>query len=151
MALNLRIGDLARRTACQAETIRYYERERLLPKPPRTHTNYRLYGQQHVDRLTFIRHCRALDMSLREIRALLRFYDAPRSNCHGANEVIDAHIDDIARRIEELKKLQTHLKDLRGMCTKAQPARTCGMLHVLAEPTRDATSNARKVTRAKVM
>jgi DNA-binding transcriptional MerR regulator len=59
----MRIGILAERTQCQAETIRYYEREGLLPVPPRSQGNYRLYGQTHVERLSFIRHCRSLDMT----------------------------------------------------------------------------------------
>lgn len=145
MALNLRIGELARRTACQVETVRYYEGKRLLPKPPRTAANYRLYGQSHVDRLMFIRHCQTLDMSLHEIRALLRFYDTPQANCRGANEIIDGHIATIAQRIEDLKTLQENLKQLRRMCTGTQSARKCGMLHELSEPVKVGLSKARKV------
>jgi len=62
----MKIGELARHTETQAETIRYYEQEGLLPKPGRTDSNYRVYGQAHVDRLLFIRHCRSLDMTLDE-------------------------------------------------------------------------------------
>ena len=55
------IGELARRTGCGIETIRYYEHEGLLPKPGRTSGNFRRYGQEHAELLSFIRHCRSLD------------------------------------------------------------------------------------------
>lgn len=130
----LRIGELAGATASQRETIRYYEREGLLPAPARTGGNYRLYNQTHVDRLTFIRHCRALDMSLLEIRALLKFYDSPAQDCAGANAVIDAHMQDVSRRIHELNGLKRQLQQLRALCIKGQAARNCGILHELGAP-----------------
>ena len=71
MSHGINIGALAKRTQCQAETIRYYEREGLLPPPARSQGNYRQYDTTHVERLSFIRHCRSLDMTLDEIRALL--------------------------------------------------------------------------------
>lgn len=67
----MKIGELARRTLHTAETIRYYERMGLLPAPRRFANNYRDYGEVHVGRLEFIRHCRTLDISLDEIRSLL--------------------------------------------------------------------------------
>lgn len=67
----MKIGELAKATDTQVETIRYYEREELLPEPSRTDANYRIYGKPHVERLVFIRHCRSLDMTLDEIRKLL--------------------------------------------------------------------------------
>lgn len=73
----MRIGELAKATDTQVETIRYYEREALLPQPGRTEGNYRVYGPEHVERLSFIRYCRSLDMALDEIRALLRMKDSP--------------------------------------------------------------------------
>jgi DNA-binding transcriptional MerR regulator len=73
----MRIGELAKATDSQVETIRYYEREALLPMAERTDGNYRVYGPEHAERLLFIRYCRRLDMTLNEIRALLRMKDAP--------------------------------------------------------------------------
>ena len=73
----MKIGKLAGATGTRAETIRFYEREGLLPPPAPTDGNYRVYGQAHAERLSFIRHCRGLDMSLDEIRLQLRFRDAP--------------------------------------------------------------------------
>ena len=59
----MKIGELAKAAHTQVETIRYYEREGLLPQTPRTEGNYRVYGSEHVDRLSFIRHCRGLGMN----------------------------------------------------------------------------------------
>lgn len=133
-AAALRIGELAKATASQCETIRYYEREKLLPAPARTSGNYRLYDETHVERLTFIRHCRALDMSLDEIRALLIFYDSPARDCAGANALIDAHIELVSRRIRELNGLRRQLQKLRALCKKGRAARNCQMLHELGVP-----------------
>jgi len=124
----LKIGALAQRTQCQAETIRFYEREGLLPLPPRSSGNYRVYGSMHVERLSFIRHCRSLDMTLDEIRTLLDFCDAPTRNCTEVSTVLDAHIDHVADRISQLRSLERRLKDLRGQCESPGNAERCGIL-----------------------
>lgn len=129
---SLKIGELAARTDCPVETIRYYEREALLPEPTRSQGNYRLYGDSHVERLQFIRHCRSLDMTLDEVRSLLQFRDAPEDNCGEVNALLDKHIGHVAQRISELKKLQTQLKSLRAQCDTAQAVKDCGILQGLA-------------------
>jgi Cd(II)/Pb(II)-responsive transcriptional regulator len=131
--VNLKIGELAATCGCQAETIRYYEREGLLPAPARSEGNYRLYGPGHVDRLTFIRHCRSLDMTLGEIRRLLHFKDAPEENCGEVNILLDAHIAQIADRMVELKNLQTQMIALRTHCNQTQAAKHCGILKGLTK------------------
>ena len=130
---SFRIGELASRTGCDIATIRYYEHAGLLPKPTRSRGNYRLYGGDHVTRLTFIRHCRSLDMALDEIRALLRFRDAPERNCAEVNTLLDAHVGHVAERIAELTALQTQLKKLRRLCGKVQAARDCKILGELSK------------------
>lgn len=127
-----KIGELARLTGSQVETIRYYEREGLLPAPARSEGNYRLYGDAHVDRLQFIRHCRSLDMTLDEIRELLAFRDAPEQDCGLANDLLDRHIGHVASRIAELQALGKQLKKLRGLCHRVQAARDCRILQTLS-------------------
>lgn len=112
----MKIGELAAATGTQVETIRYYEREGLLPDSGRTQSNYRVYNERHVERLLFIRRCRTLDMTLNEIRILLRFNDATEDNCSEVNALLDAHIGHVAARVRELKKLEKQLKDLRKYC-----------------------------------
>jgi Cd(II)/Pb(II)-responsive transcriptional regulator len=132
MTEKLKIGELAKRTDCQVETVRFYERQGLLPEPSRTEGNYRLYGERHVERLSFIRHCRSLDMTLDEIRTLLKFRDAPEKNCSDVNALLDAHIGHVAARIAELKLLEKQLTELRCLCEQASVARECGILNELA-------------------
>src|SRR5260370_28366556 len=116
MSNSLKIGELAKRTGCLVETIRFYEREGLLLEPARSKGNYRLYANVHVERLQFIRHCRSLDMTLEEIRNLLRFRDAPNENCSEVDALLDEHIEHVAKRIKELKLLQKNLRGLRNLC-----------------------------------
>jgi Cd(II)/Pb(II)-responsive transcriptional regulator len=141
MSLNLKIGDLARRTECPVESIRFYEREGLLPEPARTAGNYRLYGPAHVERLSFIRNCRLLDMTLDEIRQLLHIRDNPLGNCVAAHALLDAHIAHVAERITELQCLERDLKGLRRACGTAEPDAKCA---ILAELEGEGTANSRK-------
>jgi Cd(II)/Pb(II)-responsive transcriptional regulator len=108
MSSSLKIGNLAKRTECPVETIRFYEQEGLLPAAARSSSNYRLYGDVHVERLQFIRRCRALDMTLDEIRSLLRFRDTPEDDCGEVNLLLDQHIERVSRRTAELQSLQRH-------------------------------------------
>ncbi|MNH09560.1 HTH-type transcriptional regulator ZntR [compost metagenome] len=112
----MKIGELAKATDCAVETIRYYERENLLPEPARSEGNYRMYTQAHVERLTFIRNCRTLDMTLEEIRSLLRLRDSPEDQCESVNALIDEHIQHVNARIEGLQALQAQLLELRQHC-----------------------------------
>lgn len=132
----MKIGELARVTNTQVETIRYYEREGLLPATARSEGNYRIYGEAHAERLSFIRHCRSLDMTLDEIRVLLRFKDAPADNCGEVNALLDEHIGHVAERMRELRQLERQLKGLRELCREAQDAAHCGILAELSQVAR---------------
>lgn len=124
----MKIGQLAQSAGTQVETIRYYEREGLLPVAGRTQGNYRVYDDSHVQRLAFIRHCRCLDMTLDEIRTLLRFKDAPQDNCGEVDQLLDAHIGHVVSRIRELKALEKELRVLRANCSVDRTAADCGIL-----------------------
>ncbi len=129
----MRIGDLAKATGMPVETIRYYEREGLLPAAARADNNYRVYQPAHLERLAFIRQCRSLDMALEEIRALLALRDGPADNCAQINELLDAHIEHVARRIRELKVLQKDLRSLRDRCPTPHALAECGILNGLEQ------------------
>ncbi|MGS0756538.1 Cd(II)/Pb(II)-responsive transcriptional regulator [Roseateles sp. GG27B] len=128
----MKIGELASSTATQVETIRFYEREGLIPEPNRTASNYRSYDASHVERLTFIRRCRSLDMALEEIRALLRFKDAPSGDCGDVNALLDAHIQHVAARLLELHALEQELTALRARCQSPDSGAQCEILKELA-------------------
>ncbi|MEQ1428552.1 MerR family transcriptional regulator, partial [Salmonella enterica] len=87
MENQLKIGELAERTGCLVETIRFYERKGLLTTPGRSQGNYRLYDEANIMRLQFIRNCRSLDMTLEEIRALLSLRDQPQQECTDVNSL----------------------------------------------------------------
>ena len=128
----MKIGQLAQQTATPVETIRYYEREGLLPRAARTDGNYRIYDAVHLERLAFIRRCRSLDMTLDEIRVLLRFRDTPSESCEDVNALLDAHIGHVAERIRELQQLETQLQLLRACCEEGRQAAVCGILNELS-------------------
>ncbi|SDU15489.1 Cd(II)/Pb(II)-responsive transcriptional regulator [Halopseudomonas salegens] len=127
----MKIGELARLTDCQVETIRYYENEGLLPAPARSESNYRLYSREHLERLTFIRNCRTLDMTLNEIRRLLALMDNPEENCEGVNSLVDEHIRHVQVRMASLLVLEQQLLDLRHRCASGRGVDECGILQRL--------------------
>jgi Cd(II)/Pb(II)-responsive transcriptional regulator len=129
----MRIGELAQSSGTPTETIRFYEREALLPAPARTEGNYRIYTAAHADRLGFIRQCRNLDMTLDEVRALLRFKDSPTTDCAGVNALLDEHIEHVAERIRELRELEQELRTLRAACASPHASANCGILNGIDE------------------
>ena len=128
----MKIGQLARLTGCRVVTIRYYEREGLLPPPARTAGNYRLYDEAAAQRLRFIRHCRQHGISLEEIRELLRFRDRPTGHCHWINALVQRHIDSVEAQIRDLEHLKGHLQALLRQCSGIEGER-CGILRSLNE------------------
>lgn len=136
----MRIGDLAESTGTAVETIRFYEREGLIPAAQRADNNYRVYTAAHAERLAFIRHCRNLDMTLDEIRTLLRLRDAPLQDCSEVNALLDEHIGHVTHRIRELRTLQKDLKALRARCGTPHAIEQCGILNQLDTAAAQSTS-----------
>jgi Cd(II)/Pb(II)-responsive transcriptional regulator len=138
----MRIGDLAESTGTAVETIRFYEREGLIPAAQRADNNYRVYTAAHAERLAFIRHCRNLDMTLDEIRTLLRLRDAPLQDCGEVNALLDEHIGHVTHRIRELRALQKDLRALRARCGTPHAIEQCGILNELDTAAAQGTSAA---------
>ena len=143
----MKIGELATASGTPVDTIRFYEREGLLPAPARNEANYRQYEAAHLERLQFIRASRNLDMSLQEIRALLQVRDDPDADPHAADRVLDAHIEHVSHRIRELRALERQLKALRARCASGAHADECGVLTGLAEAAPDLPDTARRAAR----
>lgn len=127
----MRIGELARLTGCEVETIRYYEKEGLLGAPERSSAGYRRYLGEHVGALNFIRHCRSLGMSLAEIRKISAYRDDPSLACDEINDLIDLHIGKVHEQIESLRLLEQQLQVLRQRCDHSSDAAHCGILQTL--------------------
>lgn len=130
----MRIGELGKKADCLVQTVRFYESEGLLPEPARSEGNFRLYDEVHLQRLLFIRRCRAKDMTLDEIRQLLNLRDRPELGCGEVNALVNAHIAQVRTKMKELRALERELMDLRRSCDSARTSRECGILNSLAEP-----------------
>lgn len=130
----MRIGELAKLVNCSVETIRYYEKQGLLPTAYRTENNYRVYNQDHVARLKFIRNCRSLDMTHEEIRVLLKLIiDTPHNDCSAITHLVDEHLEHVNERIVELKSLQQLLLKLKESCATPSSIDHCGIVQELIE------------------
>lgn len=127
----MRIGDLAGETGVDVETIRFYEKEGLLPAPAREANGYRAYGQTHLERLAFIRHCRALDMPLADIRRLVDFIAHPRGDCGNVDQLIEDHLERVSARLKSMQALKKQLTALRAQCDSHHTTRECGILQEL--------------------
>ena len=112
----LSIGKVATQTACNIETIRFYEKEGLLPVPDRTQGGHRLYTQSMVQRLVFVRRSRELGFSMVEIRQLLSLVDGEQMSYERVKSVADAHLGDIRTKIADLRRMERTLADLSSQC-----------------------------------
>lgn len=111
-----RIGEVAQQSGLSAANIRYYEKEGLLSPGARGDNSYRLYSDTDVHQLRFIRLCRAMDMSLDEVRSLLALDLRRKQDCDAARETLDEHLQHVRGRLAELRALESDLLALRNRC-----------------------------------
>jgi MerR family mercuric resistance operon transcriptional regulator len=112
----LTIGTLSDRTDCNIETIRYYERIGLMPRTARSDGGHRLYDEEHVKRLGFIRRSRELGFTLDQIRTLLRLVDGRRYTCLQVKRITVEHLDEIHRKVADLRTIERVLIDMAAQC-----------------------------------
>jgi MerR family mercuric resistance operon transcriptional regulator len=124
------IGILSKRTGCNVETIRYYERVRLLPAPARSPGGYRLYSSQDLKRLTFIRRARALGFSIDEVRKLLRLADEHRRPCAEVRVVAATHLQDVHAKIADLRAMERVLRETVARCVEGKGS-DCPLIEAL--------------------
>ncbi len=140
----MKIGELAKRSGCSIQTIRYYEKEGLISAPERTEGNFRTYNSAILERLSFIKNCRALDLTLNEIKHLILLQNSPETPCEAVNEMIDTHLLFVESRISDLQKLHADLKHLRLKCGEARSVDQCGILGELLPQPERSPSGTRK-------
>lgn len=128
---DLRIGDLARATDTRVETIRWYERQGLIPPPDRTSGNYRAYDEAALVRLSFIRRARDLGFSLDQVRALLQLASDEAGDCAEVDVLAQQHLDEIDRKIADLTALRGELSGLLTSC-KGGTIGKCRIIDTLA-------------------
>jgi MerR family transcriptional regulator, mercuric resistance operon regulatory protein len=129
-AEHLPIGQLSRLSGVNIETIRYYERIKMLPAPPRTMSGRRIYDSTHLRILAFIRRSRELGFSLDEIRALIRLGGPERASCREVRDIAAHHLEDIRAKLDDLKKLERLLAKTVARCS-GKTAPDCPVLDIL--------------------
>jgi MerR family mercuric resistance operon transcriptional regulator len=132
-AAELPIGALSKRTDCNIETIRYYERIGLMPKPPRTPGGRRVYEEPHVRRLTFIRRSRELGFTLDDVRALLDLVGGEHYACDEVRAITLNHLAEVRRKITDLRRMATILKSMAAQCAGGTMPQ-CSIVDALERP-----------------
>lgn len=127
----LSIGALSKQANCNIETIRYYEKIGLLPKPARRSSGYRTYTQADVKRLRFLRRARELGFSIDGVRALLRLADERERSCGKAHGIAVHHLTDIRKRISDLRSIERVLARTAAAC-RGGNIPECALLDLLA-------------------
>lgn len=125
------ISQAAALTGVSAANIRFYEKEKLLKPQMRGDNSYRMYSEGDLHQIRFIRACRALDMSLDEVRTLLGLNLNIKADCVTARGALDEHLSHVRARLAELKALEKDLKALRGRCDGLDT--TCHIIEALHE------------------
>ena len=113
---SLKRGALAKRFGCNTETIRYYENIALLTPPDRTHGGHRVYSPADQARLGFILRARELGFSVEELRSLLSLADSHDYTCGEVLTLTERHLEDIRRKIDDLRRLERTLADVSARC-----------------------------------
>jgi MerR family transcriptional regulator, mercuric resistance operon regulatory protein len=127
----LQRAELARRTGCNLETIRYYEKIGMLPDPPRTASGYRVYDERHVSRLRFILRARELGFAIEEIRGLLELVDGGTQTCAEVKERTERHLADVRAKIADLRRIEKALAQTASKCS-GEDVPECPVLEALA-------------------
>ena len=125
-------GQLARACNVGAETVRFYERQGLLPPPPRSAAGYRHFNADSVDRLNFIRRAKELGFNLKEIRELLTLHDDEHSDRAQVKALTEAKLKEIIAKIRDLQRMQSVLSHLAAECSGSGPIGGCPIIHALA-------------------
>ena len=126
------IGELARRTGCTVQTVRYYEAEGLLPPTLRTEGNQRVYAAEHERRLGFIRHARELGFPLKSIRTMLSLVDRNDRSCAEIDHIARAHLAEVLQRIARLDARKQELERMVAECHGGR-ATECRIIEALSD------------------
>jgi len=129
----LTTGEIAQRAGVNRETIRFYERNGLLPEPPRTPSGYRLYQNADVRRVLFVKRAQSLGFSLHEVAELLAIADGRMVRCRDVRRVAEKRLTYVDKQIIDLKKLRHSLRDLVSKCDEAAKINGCPIIDVLSQ------------------
>jgi Hg(II)-responsive transcriptional regulator len=128
----LHTGELARQAGVNVETLRFYEREGLLAKPPQRPSGYREYPPEAVDLVFFIRGAKQLGFSLKEVKELLALREVPRASCGDVVVIAERKVADIDAKISDLRAMRAALTKLLKQCPGTAPIAQCPIVESLA-------------------
>ena len=128
---NMTIGELAKTADVGVETVRFYERKRLIPRPKRPLSGFRKYDEQALRRIRFIRQAQELGFSLAEIRQLLDLRLDPKRSCADVKREAEAKISDIDQKIVTLRTMRAALVDITRSCSGEGPTSACPILDAI--------------------
>lgn len=131
MSAQLTIGQLAKKVGVNVQTVRYYERLRLLDPTARKPSGYRLYGQDEERRLRFIKNAQALGFTLREIADLLNLRVTAAARCGDVRRKAQAKLEQVTAKLRDLRTLERALMSLIRTCRAGQPTEQCPILQCL--------------------
>lgn len=129
---SMSIGELGRRTGTKVNTIRFFEETGLMPKPFRSGSGRRVYGEVDLRRLAFIRHGRALGFRPDAVRSLLELNDEPQRNCDEVRGLARGHLAEVTGRLARLRALQRELKRMISACDDGRRVADCRIMEALA-------------------
>lgn len=127
----LTIGKLAKQAGLGIETVRFYERQGLIEPPPRTDSNYRIYPEEEVNRLKFIKRSKDLGFTLKEIKELLYLQHDPHATKADIKKRTEEKIVDIKKKVRDLVRIQEALEHLVSSCDGHGPLSECPILEAL--------------------
>lgn len=127
----MKISELSRAAGVDVDTIRFWEKSGLLPPPARGENGYRRYGTAELERLAFVRHCRALDMPLADVRRLVELLDGAGGELAEIDALIERHLAQVRSRLASLQTLEQQLTALQSRCDADHAAHDCGVMQEL--------------------
>jgi MerR family transcriptional regulator, mercuric resistance operon regulatory protein len=132
-AVRYRVGEIAKLCGVNKETLRYYERIGLIPEPSRTESGYRMYPEDMVNRLMFIKRMQELGFTLTEIHKLFGVVDRDDVRCIDMYDFVSQKIEEVQAKIQDLMKLENMLQDLKSRCPDEKAIHECPIIESLLD------------------
>lgn len=129
--VTFKIGEVASRARVNKETVRYYEKRGLIPKPDRRRSGYRIFTQRHIDQIKFIKRAQELGFTLSEIKELLELRMDEDTTCSEIRDEAQEKYQDVVEKIEDLQRIKETLVDLIDSCAGDGPKGDCPILGAL--------------------
>lgn len=130
-AITYKIGEVARRAKVNKETVRYYEKRGLIPRPDRRRSGYRIFTQRHIKQIKFIKRAQELGFTLSEIKGLLELRMSENTTCSDIKREAQQKYQDVVEKIEDLQRIKNTLTGLIDSCAGEGPKGECPVLEAL--------------------